>query len=193
MVRSRPQIRDSTIHACSGASGNIVCRRAASACVDSAQSVRENFFVKRLGCAFAIVLMIASAEALGGQSTISPPPPAHETAAHYWKYWRPSPERCVEVGNFYLKKGDLRAAVSRFKQAVKTDSYYAPAYLGLGKAYERLNENEKALDAYEKYLAELPTSRAAARAKSVHKAIARLKREIARSANARKVTALQSK
>lgn len=193
MVSSRPQIRAFTVHVGSGAFGNTVCRRVASARVDSAQSVRENFFVKPFGCAFAIVLMITAAESLSGQSSIPPPPPAHESVAQYWKYWRPSPEKCVEVGNFYLKKGDLRAAVSRFQQSVKSDPYYAPAYLGLGKAYERLSDNEKALDAYEKYLAELPTSRAAARAKSVHKAIARLKREIARSASASKATAHQSK
>lgn len=155
--------------------------------------MRENSLVKRLRFAIAILLVMPAAEAFGGQTSIPPPPPAHESAAQYWKYWRPSPEKCVEVGNFYLKRGDLNAAVSRFKQAVKSDPDYAPAYLGLGKAYDRLNEKESSLDAYEKYLAELPTSRAAARAKGVHKAIARLKREIARSASASKGTAFQSK
>lgn len=151
--------------------------------------MRENFFVKPLKFAAAALLVVAAADALGGQSSIPPPAPAHESAAQYWKYYRPSPEKCVEVGNFYLKRGDLRAAVSRFRQAVKSDPDYAPAYLGLGKGYERLNENEKSLDAYEKYLAELPTSRAAERAKSVHRAIARLKREIASSASTNRGTA----
>ncbi|MGH9395857.1 MAG: tetratricopeptide repeat protein [Terriglobia bacterium] len=105
-----------------------------------------------------------------------------------WTYQPPSPEKSVEIGNFYLHREDDRAALSRFKEAIKTDPDYAPAYLGLGKAYEKLGEHGKALASYEKYLQELPSDRAAARAKDAHKAIARLKREIAKS-NTRKNTA----
>lgn len=153
--------------------------------LDGRTEEEQDFYMLRWLIAGTVWCAFVSG-ALGGQSSIPPAPPAHESAAQYWKYWRPSPKKSVEVGNFYLKRGDLKAAISRYKQAIKAEPDYAPAYLGLGKAYERLNEAQKSLDAYEKYLAELPSDRAAARAKEVHKAIARLKRQIANSARGNK-------
>jgi len=48
--------------------------------------------------------------------------------------------------------------------------------LGLGKTYERMKEDQKALAAYKRYLDELPSARDAAGAKDAHRAIARLQR-----------------
>ena len=91
-------------------------------------------------------------------------------------YTSPSAAKSVEIGDFYLQRGKLKAALSRFQEALKMDAHYAPAYRELGKVYERMGERRKALDAYKRYLDELPSAQDAREAKSIHKAIARLEK-----------------
>ena len=95
-----------------------------------------------------------------------------------WTYVSPGPAKCVEIANVYLHKRKLKAALSRYQEAVQDDSHYAPAYLGLGKVYERMNQKQKALDAYKRYLDELPSAKEAAEAKDAQRAIARLQKEV---------------
>ena len=92
-------------------------------------------------------------------------------------YVSPGPAKSVEVGNFYLRKRDYRAALSRFKEAADADPTYAAAYLGLGRVYEKIGLRQKALDAYRKYLDALPSEKDAEDAKTVHRAMARLERQ----------------
>lgn len=89
--------------------------------------------------------------------------------------------KSVEVGDYYLKRKKYRAALSRYKEAVQVDPYYAPAYLGLGKVYDKIGLKQKALDGYRKYLDLLPSTKQAEEAKDVHKAIARLERKLKKS------------
>jgi tetratricopeptide (TPR) repeat protein len=84
----------------------------------------------------------------------------------------------VEIGNVYLRKGALKGALSRFQEAAKLNSHYAPAYLGLGKVYERMKEKQKALEAYQRYLDELPSAKNAAEARDAQRAVARLQKEL---------------
>ena len=93
-------------------------------------------------------------------------------------YASPSAAKSVEIGDFYLRRKKYKAALSRFQEALKTDPHYPPAYRELGKVYERMGSWQKSLDAYRKYLDELPSAQEAREAKSIHKAIARLKKEI---------------
>jgi tetratricopeptide (TPR) repeat protein len=95
-----------------------------------------------------------------------------------WTYTSPGPRKCVEIGNVYLHKGNLKGALSRFEEALQDNPHYAPAYLGQGKVYERMNEKAKALDAYQHYLNELPSAKDAADARDAQRAIARLRKEI---------------
>jgi len=99
-----------------------------------------------------------------------------------WTYASPGPAKCVEIGNVYLRKGKLPGALSRFQEALKDDPHYAPAFLGLGKVYERMRENQKALDAFKEYLDELPSEKAAADARYAHRAVARLEKELGATA-----------
>jgi tetratricopeptide (TPR) repeat protein len=85
----------------------------------------------------------------------------------------------VEIGDYYLRRKKFTAALSRFQEAVKTDPHYAPAYQELGKVYERMGLRQKALDAYRKYLDELPSAKDARESKRAHKAIARLEKQLA--------------
>jgi tetratricopeptide (TPR) repeat protein len=95
-----------------------------------------------------------------------------------WDYVSPGPAKCVEIANVYLHKGKLKAALSRYQEAVQDDPHYAAAYLGLGKVYERMNEKQKALDAYRRYLDELPSAKQAADARDAQRAISRLEKEV---------------
>ena len=95
-----------------------------------------------------------------------------------WNYTSPGPAKCVEIGNVYLHKGKLQGALSRFQEALKDNPNYAPAYLGLGKVYERMKEKQKALEAYQRYLDELPSAKDAADAKDAQRAVARLQKEV---------------
>ena len=100
-------------------------------------------------------------------------------------YVPPGPAKSVEVGNFYLRKRDYRAALSRFKEAADADPTYAAAYLGLGKVYQKIGLKQKALDAYRKYLDALPSEKDAEDAKAVHRAMARLERQAKPSPSAK--------
>jgi tetratricopeptide (TPR) repeat protein len=95
-----------------------------------------------------------------------------------WDYTNPGPAKCVEIGNFYLHKGNLKGALSRFEEAAKTNSHYAPAYLGLGKVYEKMGQKEKALESYQRYLDELPSAKDAEEARAAQRAVARLEKEV---------------
>jgi tetratricopeptide (TPR) repeat protein len=87
-----------------------------------------------------------------------------------------SATKSVEIGDFYLHRGKYKAALSRYQEALTTDPHYAPAYRELGRVYEKMGERKKALEAYRKYLDELPSAQDAHEAKTIHKAIARLER-----------------
>jgi tetratricopeptide (TPR) repeat protein len=94
------------------------------------------------------------------------------------RYVSPSAPKCVEIGDFYLRRKKLSAALSRFQEALQADPNYAPAYRELGKVYEKMGYWQKSLDAYRKYLDELPSAKDAREAKNIHKAIGRLQKEI---------------
>ena len=93
-------------------------------------------------------------------------------------YVSPSALKSVEIGDYYLRRKKLNAALSRFQEALKTDPHYAPAYRELGKVYEGMGHPQKALEAYRKYLDELPSAQAVREAKRTHEAIARLEKQL---------------
>ncbi len=126
-----------------------------------------------------VVFLAAPALRAQVQEKVPSPPVSPD-----WTYESPGPAKCVEIGNVYLHKGNLKGALSRFQEAVQDNSDYAPAYLGLGKVYERMKENKKALDAFEHYLDKLPSAKEAAEAKYAHEAITRLKKEVNPAPNA---------
>ncbi len=90
----------------------------------------------------------------------------------------PAASKSVEIANYYFKKKKYRAALSRYQEAAQTDPYYAPAYLGLGRVYEKIGLNQKALDAYRRYLDALPSTKDALEAKEAQQAIARLEKKL---------------
>ncbi|HEV2297585.1 MAG TPA: tetratricopeptide repeat protein [Candidatus Acidoferrales bacterium] len=81
----------------------------------------------------------------------------------------------VEVGKFYLKRGDLAGAIARFKEALLYKDNYAEPRLLLGEIYEKKNDAATAVSYYEEYLKILPNS---AESKKVRERIARLQEKM---------------
>jgi tetratricopeptide (TPR) repeat protein len=123
-----------------------------------------------------ILLLLAGGRVIGAQNQQAQP--AADKSDPLRRYVSPSAQKSVEIGDFYLRRKKFKAALSRFLEALQTDPNYAPAYRGLGKVYEKMGFWQKSLDAYRKYLDELPSAKDAREAKSIHKAIARLQKEI---------------
>jgi tetratricopeptide (TPR) repeat protein len=114
---------------------------------------------------------------ISGMPAISAQERSRQADSDARPYKLPGAAKSVEVGNFYFNKKDYPGALSRYKEAVATDPHYAPGYLGLGRVYEKIGLKQKALEAYKRYLDELPSLKQAEEAKEVHKAIARLEKE----------------
>jgi len=71
----------------------------------------------------------------------------------------------MEVGDEYLKKGAVGAAVARYTEATKWNPTLAEAYLKLGKAEEKFKDPKAAKEAYSKYLQLAPDAKPAAEVK----------------------------
>jgi tetratricopeptide (TPR) repeat protein len=61
-------------------------------------------------------------------------------------------DRSMDVGTFYLKKGDYDAAIDRFQEAARLNPKLAKPYLLLGEVYEKKGDPTDAITAYNKYL-----------------------------------------
>lgn len=122
-----------------------------------------------------LILVFSPLVSRAQSSRTAPPPQPPPELDGGFTYTPPGPAKSVEIGNFYLKRHKYKAAISRFKEAIQTRSDYAPAYLGLGKAYEKTGQNKKALQVYQQYLDMLPSDKDAEDAKDVHRAIDRLR------------------
>ena len=65
----------------------------------------------------------------------------------------------VKIGQYYLKKGSLKAAVKRFQEASRWDPGSADAFLFLGETYERMKDSKSAKAAYAKYVELAPDAK----------------------------------
>jgi tetratricopeptide (TPR) repeat protein len=61
-------------------------------------------------------------------------------------------EKSIEVGQYYLKKGDYDAAIDRFQDAALYHPGYALPYKFLGEAQEKKGLKADAVKSFEKYL-----------------------------------------
>jgi tetratricopeptide (TPR) repeat protein len=65
-------------------------------------------------------------------------------------------EKDVEVGLFYMHKGDVDAAIPRFEDAISLRANYAKPRLLLGQAYEKKKDYPTAIKYYKQYLQVFP-------------------------------------
>ena len=84
-------------------------------------------------------------------------------------------EKDLEVGQFYLKKGDLDAAIDRFQDAAAAKPGFAIPYRNLGEAQEKKGDKREALKSYRRYLDLYPH---AEDAKKIQKKIDKLWSEV---------------
>jgi tetratricopeptide (TPR) repeat protein len=61
-------------------------------------------------------------------------------------------EKDLEVGRYYMKKGDWDAAIDRFQDATVAKPGYAIPYLYLGEAQEKKGVKKQAIKSYTRYL-----------------------------------------
>ncbi len=58
----------------------------------------------------------------------------------------------MDTGNFYYKKGNYRAAASRYLEATLWDDANPEPFYKLGEAYEKLEDYRRSREAYNKFL-----------------------------------------
>jgi cytochrome c-type biogenesis protein CcmH/NrfG len=107
-------------------------------------------------------------------SSSSPPPSQNKPAAptkDIATFDPPSAERDVDVGSYYMRKGDVNAAIPRFQEAVQLKPHFAKARLLLAEAYEKAHDKDSAAKTYQDYLKEFPN---APDAKKIQKKIEKL-------------------
>jgi len=83
-------------------------------------------------------------------------------------------EKDLEVGQYYLKRGNLDAAIDRFEDAALAKPGYALPFRYLGEAQERKGLKREAVKSYRRYLDLYPHAEDRDR---IEKRIARLRQE----------------
>jgi tetratricopeptide (TPR) repeat protein len=83
------------------------------------------------------------------------------------KPWNPhKAAKDIEVGDYYAKRKNYRAAISRYREALEYKPKDATATFRLAQALETVGEKEEALQRYQEYLKILPGGECAAEAKA---------------------------
>ena len=101
-----------------------------------------------------------------GESSSKPPGQPLATAPDTGTYDPVSAEDDIEVGGFYMHKGDIDAAISRYKDAIRLRSNFAKPRLLLAEAYEKKHDKVNALKYYKEYLEVFPKASDAKRIQS---------------------------
>jgi tetratricopeptide (TPR) repeat protein len=67
--------------------------------------------------------------------------------------WNPQKaEKDLEVGQYYMRKGDVDAAIDRFQEAAIAKPGYALPFRYLGEAQEKKGLKKQAIKSYQRYL-----------------------------------------
>jgi tetratricopeptide (TPR) repeat protein len=98
---------------------------------------------------------------------------------HSWDPHRAA--KSIEVGDFYFKKKNYRAALDRYKEALEYKPNDALTNLHIAQCLVKLNDPEGAADHYQEYLKILPQGEFAAEAR---KAVETLRRPAEKSSAA---------
>jgi tetratricopeptide (TPR) repeat protein len=134
----------------------------------------------------AAALFLCSASLAQDSSSKSPPKPKPNSStdnatqnAPDQPTWDPlRAEKDMEVGQYYLHKGDVDAAIDRFQDATLAKPGYAIPFRFLGEAQERKGLKRDALKSYKRYLDLFPT---ADDREKIEKKIAKLRSDLEKS------------
>ena len=89
-------------------------------------------------------------------------------------------DKDIEVGKYYMRKGDIDAAIDRFTDATEAKPGYAVPFRYLGEAQEKKGLKKQAIKSYQRYLDLYPHAEDAAKIK---KKIEKLYNEIDKEKN----------
>ncbi len=84
-------------------------------------------------------------------------------------------DKDIEVGKYYMNKGDVDAAIDRFTDAIDAKPGFAIPFRYLGEAYEKKGQKKPAVKAYQRYLDLYPK---AEDGEKIRKKIEKLHKEI---------------
>jgi len=86
-------------------------------------------------------------------------------------------EKDIEVGQYYMRKGDVDAAIDRFQDATTAKPGYAVPFRYLGEAQEKRGLKKQAIASYSRYLDLYPHAEDGAK---IRKKIDKLRSEVER-------------
>lgn len=95
--------------------------------------------------------------------SVAPEPESEYNEMHPWDPHKAA--KCVEVGDYYFKQQNYRAAISRYEEALEWKPRDAEATYKLGQVLEKTGDYNGALTNYQAYLKILPDGPYAAKAK----------------------------
>jgi tetratricopeptide (TPR) repeat protein len=129
---------------------------------------------RRLGVIFCVAAVCYVGVLLRAQDPppSAPPPPADSAPPKPATQGKPKPntdsavqsapdqpnwdpqraDKDMEVGKYYMRKGDIDAAIDRFEDATEAKPGYAIPFLYLGEAYEKKGKKKLAVKAYQRYV-----------------------------------------
>ena len=91
-------------------------------------------------------------------------------------------EKDLQVGQYYMHKGDVDAAIDRFQDAIAAKPGYAVPFKFLGEAQEKKGLKKPAIKSYQRYLDLYPKAEDAEkirkRIEKLHKDVEKEKKEI---------------
>jgi tetratricopeptide (TPR) repeat protein len=128
--------------------------------------------VRRAHLPFSVALLLAAAvpgvmaQRVSAQDPPPPPPPkqsdtpkpkpntdsAAESAPDQPKWDPLRADKDMDVGRYYMHKGDIDAAIDRFQDATEAKPGYALPFRYLGECYEKQGKKKPAVKAYQRYL-----------------------------------------
>ena len=111
-------------------------------------------------CCLTVVLSAASLLCVSRSPVLAQDPPkpkpntdnATQSAADQPKWDPLRADKDIEVGKYYMNKGDVDAAIDRFTDAIDAKPGFAIPYRYLGEAYEKKGQKKPAVKAYQRYL-----------------------------------------
>jgi tetratricopeptide (TPR) repeat protein len=125
----------------------------------------------------SLTTLLALVCAVGSLAQTKPAPPQTQTPmlAQTPAYNPMLAAHDVEVGKYYMDRGDLDGAIARYKDALRYRPNYAEPCLLLGEAYEKRSDFASAISYYRQYLKILPN---ASESKKVRKRVAELREKM---------------
>jgi tetratricopeptide (TPR) repeat protein len=126
--------------------------------------------LRRAYLLFCVAVLLASSASTARRASAQDPPPppppkqtdtpkpkpntdsAAESAPDQPKWDPLRADKDMDVGRYYMHKGDIDAAIERFQDATEAKPGYALPFRYLGECYEKQGKKKPAVKAYQRYL-----------------------------------------